>query len=145
LLKRKLANLNQKLKNSTMSLFSKKNPAKENINEVKQETKKTVAPASKAPERKIARDFSNVLISPRITEKATESAEKNRYVFEVDTKSNKNQIRVAVEEMYGVKPVKINITKIPSKNVFSKGKKGVKSGGKKAIIYLKKGDSMEII
>jgi len=124
-----------------MSLFNKKNPAKEVA--VKQESKKIVHPVSTG--RKSTGDFSNVLIRPRITEKATESADKNKYVFEVDTKSNKNQIRVAVEDMYGVKPVKINITKIPSKNVFSKGKKGVKSGGKKAVVYLKEGDSIEII
>ena len=40
--------------------------------------------------------------------------------------------------LYKVKPVKINILPIPYKNIISKGKKGTRGGGKKAVVYLKK-------
>ncbi len=129
-----------------MSLFSKKNPTKENIDKkevlVEKDSNKTTA---KVSEKKSVRDFSNVLVRPRITEKATENAERSVYIFEVNVRSNKKEIRDAFVDKYGVTPVKVNITKIPAKKVFSKGKKGVKSGGKKAIIYLKKGDTIEIV
>jgi large subunit ribosomal protein L23 len=133
-----------------MSLFSKKNTKEESIKETvlsrdvpKKDLQKSVA--SNSPKKKSVRDFSNVLVRPRITEKATESAEKNVYVFEVSVNSNKKEIHDAVIDKYGVTPVKVNITKIPAKKVFSRGKKGVKSGGKKAIVYLKKGDNIEIV
>jgi len=44
-----------------------------------------------------------------------------------------------------VKPEKVRVAAIPAKKVFVRGKKGVKSGGKKAYVYLKKGDKIELI
>ena len=86
-----------------------------------------------------------IILRPRITEKASDNAEKNVYVFEVALRSNKVLIKEAIKSIYKVDAVKVNITKIPSKVVFSKGKKGVKKGGKKALVYLKKGDKIEVI
>ena len=67
------------------------------------------------------------------------------YTFEVTDKANKKNIAKAVKELYKVTPVKVNITKLPSKKVFSRGKVGRKSGVKKAIVYLKKGDKIEFV
>jgi len=89
--------------------------------------------------------FSHVLLRPRVTEKATEEAMKNTYVFEVDPRSNKEEIRQAIVHLYGVKPVKVHTMVLPAKKVLSRGKRGVKSGGKKAVIYLKEGDSIEFV
>jgi len=89
--------------------------------------------------------FAYVLRRPRITEKAAILSESNTYVFDVDPRTNKNDIAKAIKEVYKVTPVKVNIINIPAKNVVSRGKKGKKSGGKKALVYLKKGDSIEII
>lgn len=82
---------------------------------------------------------------PRITEKASFNAEQNVYTFDVMPSANKTEIKKAIFQLYKVKPVKVNILMVPSKQVFSKGKKGTKSGGKKALVYLKKGDKIEII
>ncbi len=132
-----------------MSLFSKKNPIKEKIKKeggtVEKKVEKDLTTTNNTQKVKITQDFSSVLLSPRITEKATESAEINQYVFEINPRCNKNQVRKAVMEMYGVTPIKINITKIPTKKVFLKNKKGMKPGGKKAIVHLKEGDSIEVI
>lgn len=89
----------------------------------------------------------NILIQPRITEKATNKAETGVYVFEVATNSTKKEIGSAVKHYYNVTPIKVNIVKIPSKKVSSRTtrKKGIKAGGKKAYVYLKKGDKIEII
>ena len=87
----------------------------------------------------------NVILRPRITEKASDKAEGNVYVFEVATSANKVQIKKAIKSLYKVDAKKVNITQTPSKTVFSRGKKGVKTGGKKAYVYLKEGESIEII
>jgi len=87
----------------------------------------------------------NIILRPRITEKASDKAEDNVYVFEVSPNANKVQIKEAIKNIYKVDAVKVNITKTPSKTIFSRGKKGVKTGGKKAYVYLKKEDKIEII
>ena len=86
-----------------------------------------------------------IIKKPRITEKASFFAEQNIYTFNVEQSANKTEIKKAIFELYKVKPVKVNILMVPNKQVFSKGKKGVKSGGKKALVYLKKGDKIEFI
>lgn len=89
---------------------------------------------------------SNKIIRPRVTEKATTLAERNGvYVFEIEKDANKKTIAAAINNLYKVSPVKINIVKIPRKQVFVRGKKGFKAGGKKAYVYLKKGEKIEII
>ncbi len=103
---------------------------------VKSESKNTKTPV---------RLFEHVIRHPRVTEKANNTTSQNAYIFDVDPRANKIDIAKAIEILYDVIPVKINTLKVPSKSVFHKGKKGVKSGGKKAIIYLKKGDSIEIV
>lgn len=67
------------------------------------------------------------------------------YVFEVERRANKTLVKNAVKDLYKVDPIKVNIINSPSKNVTSRGIKGVKSGKKKALVYLKKGDTIEII
>lgn len=66
--------------------------------------------------------INSILIAPVLTEKATASAQKKVYMFEVDKRCNKNQVSHAVEELYGVKVDSIRI-------VIRKGK--VRRVGKK--------------
>lgn len=80
----------------------------------------------------------------RITEKAAIGAEKGIYTFNVATSATKNEIKKAIKLIYGVNPVRIAITQITDKKVFRRGKIGTKSGGKKAVVYLKKGDKIAI-
>lgn len=89
-------------------------------------------------------NLDRVLIRPRVTEKSTTSAENNVYVFEVAKDVNKFQIKEAVEFLYKVTPVKVRVVTIPSKRIIYRGKRGVKSGGKKAYVYLKEGDKISI-
>ena|SRR3989344_1610220 len=87
----------------------------------------------------------SVLRNPRITEKASFITEDGAYTFDVLPQATKRDIARAMQEVYGVTPVKVRTVTMPSKNVYSRGRRGVKSGGKKAIVYLKKGERIEFI
>lgn len=87
----------------------------------------------------------NPIKKPRLTEKASLVAEQNVYTFNISNSANKTEIRKAIFALYKVHPVKVNVLAIPKKNIFSKGKAGVRGGGRKALVYLKKGDKIEII
>jgi large subunit ribosomal protein L23 len=83
--------------------------------------------------------------NPRVTEKATDASAQNVYTFNVAVGANKKEIKKAILSLYKVTPVKINVLSIPHKNIMSKGKAGVRGGGKKAVVYLKKEDKIEFI
>lgn len=87
--------------------------------------------------------YANIILRPRITEKASLVMEKNVHTFEVISSATKKQIEETIKAYYKVNPVKVRIVKNPAKKVFIRGKKGVKTGVKKAYVYLKKGDKIE--
>lgn len=84
------------------------------------------------------------LIRPIITEKVSFLGMYNQYVFEVDPKSNKVEIKKAIEKLYGVKPIKINIINMQGKNVRYGRKMGKLKSWKKAIITLKQEDKIDV-
>ncbi len=86
-----------------------------------------------------------LLKGARITEKSALLADKGIYTFNVAPNANKSEIKKAIKMVYSVTPVKIAITQITEKKVFIRGNKGVKQGGKKAVVYLKKGDKIEFV
>lgn len=81
---------------------------------------------------------------PRVTEKATILAEQHAYTFEVTKDATKAGVAHEIKTRYNVTPVKVNITTRPPKRVFIKGKQGMTPGVKKAVVYLKKGDSIQL-
>ena len=87
----------------------------------------------------------NIIKNPRVTEKASNAIEQNVYTFDISAGANKTEIKKAIFMLYKVRPVKINVLSIPQKSIMSKGKMGVKSGGRKALVYLKAGDKIEFI
>ena len=89
------------------------------------------------------KDLNRVLIRPRITEKATLKSESAVYSFEISSDASKTDVEKAFVEKYKLSPIRINTVTIPAKNVFVRGKRGKKSGYKKAYIFLKKGDKIE--
>lgn len=89
-----------------------------------------------------------IIKRPRITEKATVLASREGslvYTFEVPPAATKKQVADAIVAYYKVKPVKVNIVNLPAKKVFVRGRLGTKTGVKKALVYLKKGDSIEFV
>lgn len=114
----------------------------------KAEAKKTETAAEKEEIKKPKTEFSGfsaaILEKPHITEKNTVLNEKNAYVFKINSKANKIMVKRAIKETYGVMPEKVNIVYAPAKKRFVRGKYGTKSGFKKAVVYLKEGDKIEI-
>ena len=80
-----------------------------------------------------------------MTEKASFAQEQNVYTFDVSSGANKTEIKKAIFALYKVKPVRVNVLSVPKKDIMSKGKAGVKGGGRKALVYLKKGDKIEFV
>jgi large subunit ribosomal protein L23 len=78
----------------------------------------------------------------RITEKAAIGAEKGMYTFNVADSANKNEIKKAIKLIYGLTPARVAIIQIKEKAIIRRGKKGTKKGGKKAVVYMKKGDKI---
>lgn len=88
---------------------------------------------------------SNILKNMRITEKVSMLAERNNvYTFNVTVEANKKTIADSITRLYKIRPLKVRIVRVPSKRVVVRGKRGVKSGGRKAYVYLKKGEKIEI-
>ena len=81
---------------------------------------------------------------PIITEKATILSEQNKTVFKVHSGASKNSIKKNIEKLFKVNVIKVNIINQKSKIKLKQGKKSVKSGYKKAIITLKKGQSIDL-
>ena len=84
------------------------------------------------------------IISPNITEKSTAMSEFNKVVFKVDKKANKKSIKKSIEKIFKVKVVKINTINMRGKTKLVRNRKAYKSGYKKAIVTLKKGQSIDL-
>ncbi len=82
--------------------------------------------------------------SPIITEKATILSEQNKTVFKVHEKASKKIIKKNIEKLFKVNVIKVNIINQKSKMKLRQGRKSYKSGYKKAIITLKKGQSIDL-
>ena len=89
-------------------------------------------------------NYLDSIIQPIITEKATILSEQNKTVFKVHNKATKKSIKKNIEKLFKVNVVKINIINQKTKIKMKQGKKSYKSGYKKAIITLKKGQSIDL-
>ena len=82
--------------------------------------------------------------SPVITEKATGLSEQNKVIFKVHENASKKSIKKNIEKIFKVKVIKINTINKKSKIKMVRGKIGIKKGFKKAVITLKKGQSIDL-
>ncbi|MDD3284118.1 MAG: 50S ribosomal protein L23 [Patescibacteria group bacterium] len=119
------------------------------IDEIKQgkttkKDKAVVASSKKNISKQDSKEAYKYLIKPLITEKATHLKVQNKYLFLVDDRSTKNEIKKAVFHVYGYNPESVNIINLGGKKVKFGRTSGVRKCKKKAIVTLKKGDSIEI-
>ncbi len=84
------------------------------------------------------------LVKPLITEKAANLATESKYVFEVSVASNKIEVAKSIEEIYGVKPLRVNILNVEGKRKKQGRTVGKRKDWKKAIVTLKKGQTIDI-
>ena len=94
--------------------------------------------------KKVSGQAYRVLIKPMVTEKATNLGSSNQYVFMVGIDTNKIEVAKAIQEVYGVKPISVNIIKIKGKKVNRGRITGKRKDFKKAVITLKKGDTISV-
>jgi large subunit ribosomal protein L23 len=85
-----------------------------------------------------------ILIRPVVSEKSYHQVTENRYTFQVHKDAHKTQIRQAVEELFDVTVVGVNVVKMPAKPKRRGMIKGTRPGWKKAVVELKAGDTIEI-
>ncbi len=121
-------------------LFKKK----EKKEELKPEKPAAKLTAVKEVKMKPVSGQAKILLSPHITEKTGILAKRNQYVFKVLPQANKTEIKKAVEQLYKVKVVGLNIINIPAKKKRLGRSQGWKKGYKKAIVSLKPGQKIEI-
>ncbi|MDA9838003.1 50S ribosomal protein L23 [Candidatus Pelagibacter sp.] len=84
------------------------------------------------------------ILSPMVTEKSTNLSEQNKIVFKVPTGANKINLKKNIEKIFKVNVIKINIINKQNRTKLTRGKKVKVSGFKKAIITLKKGQSIDL-
>ena len=88
---------------------------------------------------------SQVILRPRITEKSHGMAEgHNVFIFDVAQGTTKGKVADAITELYKVVPVKISLVPVPRKRRMMKGRVIYTKGGRKAYVYLKKGEKIEL-
>ena len=89
-------------------------------------------------------NYLDTIISPNITEKSTSLSEFNKIVFKVHKGASKISIKRSIEKIFKVNVVKINTINLKGKSKMVRNKKTSKPGYKKAIITLKKGQSIDL-
>ena len=84
------------------------------------------------------------ILSPLVTEKSTNMSELNKIIFKVPSGANKKNLKTNIEKIFKVNVTKINIINKKSRTKVARGKKVKISGFNKAIITLKKGQSIDL-
>lgn len=137
-----------------MSIFSrKKKPAKEDKKASVKKVEKAQKEEAVLPEEEKATGkvvsmpaiASRLIIKPLLTEKATDLDALRQYVFVIDKRANKTEVKKEVERLFDVKVESVNIINKKRKRRVWRGKVGFSPGLKKAIVTLVEGDKIEII
>lgn len=106
----------------------------------KDDDKKT----EKKDDKKPVTLMSPVLLQPHISEKSTDEQARGIYTFVVASNASKSEIQKAITRTYQVKPKKVRVINMRGKSVRWGRSHGKRNNWRKAMVYLKKGDSMVI-
>jgi ribosomal protein L23 len=108
--------------------------------------KASVTPKQKALAQNDGR-LAGALKAPWFSEKALIGTERGVYVFQVPARATKPEVAAAIETFYKVTPVKIRMVNLPAKTVSLRTRRGVgtKARRHKAYVYLKKGDTINLV
>lgn len=122
-----------------MGIFGKK--------DAPEATTDVVAPKVVKPARVNTQSVTSVIIKPRITEKAALLSDKNVYTFEIRKGATKFEVRDAIKALYNVTPVSVHIVNKQPRHSMSRarGRDMMEHGLRKAYVYLKKGDRIELV
>ena len=84
-----------------------------------------------------------ILLAPIVSEKSYAAAESGKYTFRVHSDAHKTQVRQAVEALFDVKVLDVNIIAVPAKPKRRGVHKGVRPAWKKAVVQLAPGNTIE--
>ena len=91
-----------------------------------------------------ALDVRQVLLAPVVSEKSYNQIDANRYTFKVHKDAHRLQVRQAVEELFSVHVLSVNMATVPPKPTRRGIVKGKKPGWKKAVVQIRPGETIEI-
>jgi large subunit ribosomal protein L23 len=89
-------------------------------------------------------EASQILLAPVVSEKSYHGTGDSLYTFRVHQDAHKTQVRQAVEELFDVKVVRVNIVKVQAKPKRRGTFRGTRPGWKKAYVQLRKGDTIPL-
>lgn len=89
--------------------------------------------------------LSTLIKKPLITEKSVDLSKEGKYVFIVEPRASKSEIKKAVKKYYGVDAVAVHIVNAPGKPKRFKNIRKITPGTKKAIVTLKSGQSIDVV
>ena len=107
--------------------------------------KKSTGKIKKVSVDKMPDNYFDIIVKPHISEKTFNLSQEDKYVFIVSDGSNKTEIKKAVKSIYGVSVVSVNIINIHSRMKRFRGRMGLKSGYRKAIVKLAKGHKIDLM
>ena len=89
-------------------------------------------------------NHNDIIIRPVLSEKSTDLAQANKYVFRVPRKASKHMIGKAIKEIFNVTPVKINVMKVRGRRKRVRYQYGFTTSWKKAIVTLNQSEKIEL-
>lgn len=100
----------------------------------------------KAPAQPVSGGVKDVILRPRVTEKAAGLTSANVYAFDIRMDATKTEVANAVKALYKVTPVKVNVVNTPAKRVRLRRRRGYGrvAASRKAYVFLKKGDTIAL-
>ena len=90
------------------------------------------------------KDLTRVIVRPVVTEKSTDMGESDKYVFEVASDANKNEVKQAVEKFFGVKVIDVRTMNVKGKPKRLGRYMGRRKDWKKAIVTVQSGDKIDL-
>ena len=100
--------------------------------------------AAKKAAPEITGEAHRVLLRPLVTEKSTNLAKDGQYAFEIGAKSNKIEVKTAIKSVYGVDALRVRVMTILGKPIRTKSGYSRRSTWRKAIVTLKKGETIDV-
>ncbi len=117
---------------------------KKQVRDKEEKVEKKEKKVKKESAKKVSGQAYKNLIRPLVSEKASWLDMNNQYVFEVSPRANKVEIKKAFQEVYNVKPIKVNFIKVKGKKIRRGRDISMTKHWKKAVISLKAGDKIEV-
>jgi large subunit ribosomal protein L23 len=86
----------------------------------------------------------SVLRAPKVSEKTARLAESNQYVFEIAKTATKDDVKAAVEHLFNVKVLAVNVANIKGKSRSFRFRAGRRSDKRKAYVRLAEGQTLDV-